>query len=161
MQKRIMLMVSILATIILCSGVSLAQDERPGTGTFIKSSEMNGICRLDIINNGYDDAVVYLSSMQKEIMVAVYIQGGDFFNLTGIDDGNYELYIKQGQKWNSRTGKFEINATSSRMEEPLTFETQKTPQGIRYSWGQVTLDEVPHGNIKKISVNEEDFPILK
>jgi hypothetical protein len=32
--------------------------------------------------------------MQKKIVAGVYIRGGDFFNLTGIDAGSYELYFK-------------------------------------------------------------------
>jgi len=159
MQKEFVLMAVFLAAIILCFGTAHAQDFAPETGTFIKASEMNGLCRLDIINNGADDAVAYLSSMQKKIVAAVYIRGGDFFNLTKIDDGSYELYFKQGQSWNASFGKFEINATRSRMEEPLIFETQKTPEGVRYTWGQVTLKEVLGGTAVVVPVSEEDFPV--
>lgn len=159
MQKESVLMAGFLVAIILCSDASCAQDDGPETGTFIKPSEMNGLCRLDIINNGADDAVAYMSTMEKEIVAAVYISGGDFFNLTGIDDGSYELYFRQGKSWNATTGKFDRNATNSRMEEPLTFETQKTPEGVRYTWGQVTLEEVPDGNAIVVPVSEEDFPV--
>jgi hypothetical protein len=158
MQRENMLIAGLLAAIILCVGTALAQDFAPQTGFFIKGGEMNGMCRLDIINNGENDAVAYLSTMQKKIVAGVYIRGGDFFNLTGIDAGSYELYFKQGQSWNNSTGRFATNATSSRMQEPLTFETQKTPEGIRYTWGQVTLEEVPDGNAVVVPVSEEDFP---
>ncbi|MCK9564455.1 MAG: hypothetical protein M0Q43_00215 [Methanothrix sp.] len=159
MQRGNVLMAGFLAAIILCFGAALAQDFAPDTGTFIKAGEMNGLCRLDIINNGSDDAVAYLSSMQKKIVAAVYIRGGDYFNLTGIEDGSYELYFKQGQSWSNSTGKFAVNATGSRMEEPLTFETQKTPEGMRYTWSQVTLDDVLDGNAVVVPVSEEDFPV--
>jgi hypothetical protein len=159
MQMKNLLTAGLLVAIILCVGTALAQDFPPQTGTFIKGGDMNGMCRLDIINNGADDAVAYLSTMQKKIVAAVYIRGGDFFNLTGIDAGSYELYFQQGQSWSNSTGKFAINATSSRMEEPLTFETQKTPEGVRYTWGQVTLEEVPNGNAVVVPVSEEDFPV--
>jgi hypothetical protein len=159
MQMKYVLMAGLLAATILCVGAALAQDFAPQTGTFIKGGEMNGMCQLDIINNGANDAVAYLSTMQKKIVAAVYIRGGDFFNLTGIDAGSYELYFKQGQSWSNSTGKFATNATSSRMEEPLTFETQKTPEGVRYTWGQVKLEEVPDGNAVVVPVSEEDFPV--
>lgn len=161
MQKEIVLMAGFLAAVIFCSGAAIAQDDRPQTGTIIKAGEMNGLCRLDIINNGADDAVAYLVSMEKEIVEAVYIRGGDYVNLTGIDDGSYELYFKQGEGWNASAGKFETNATSSRMEEPMTLETQKTPEGVRFTWGQVTLEEVVDGNAHVVVVSEEDFPVLK
>lgn len=159
MRIENVLKASLLAAIILCVGTALAQDFTPQTGSFIKSGEMNGMCRLDIINNGANDAVAYLSTMQKKVVAAVYIRGGDFFNLTRIDAGSYELYFKQGQSWSNSTGRFAINATSSRMEEPLTFETKKTPEGVRYTWGQVTLEEVPDGNAVVVPVSEEDFPV--
>ncbi|MCX6674490.1 MAG: hypothetical protein NTY37_12015 [Methanothrix sp.] len=124
MQKENVLMAGFLAAMFFCWGAALAQDFAPETGTFIKAGEMNGLCRLDII-----------------------------------DDGSYELYFKQGQSWNASTGKFEINATGSRMEEPLIFATQKTPEGVRYTWGQVTLEEVPDGNAVVVPVSEEDFPV--
>ena len=157
MPKKIMLLIYILALMILGSG-AMAQDSRPETGTIIKAGEMNGLCRLDIINNGADDAVAYLATLQKEIVAAVYIRGGEFFNLTKIDDGSYELYFKQGQDWNASTGRFETNATASRMQEPLTFETEKTPEGMRYTWGEITLEEVEDGNAVALPVDEEDFP---
>jgi len=157
LPKKIMLLIYILALMILGSG-AMAQESRPETGTIIKAGEMNGLCRLDIINNGADDAVAYLATMQKEIVTAVYIRGGEFFNLTKIDDGSYELYFKQGQNWNASTGRFETNATASRMQEPLTFETEKTPEGMRYTWGEITLEEVEDGNAVALPVDEEDFP---
>jgi len=47
------------------------------------------------------------------------------------------------------------------MEDPLTFETQKTPEGMRYTCSQVTLDDVPDGNaVVLISIegqSEEHF----
>lgn len=95
--------------------------------------------------------------MQKKIVAAIYIHGGDFFNLTGIDDGSHELYFKQGQSRSNSTGKFAINAISRRMEEPLTFETRKTPEEVRYTWGQVTSEEVLDGNAVVVPVNEEDL----
>jgi hypothetical protein len=158
MQKRFWLMAGFLTAMILFLGVTHAQEDRPETGTFIKPSEMNGMCQLDIINNGADDAVAYLSSMQKEILAAVYVRGDDYFNLTGIDNGSYELYFRQGENWNASTGRFDVNATSSRMDGTLAFETQKTPEGVRYTWGQITLAEVQDGNVDAVAVSEEDFP---
>ncbi len=83
--------------------------------------------------------------------------GGDLFNLTGIDHGSHELHFKQGQSWSKSTGKFAINATSRRMEEPLTFETQKTPEEVRYTWGKFIPEEVLDSNAVVVPVSEEDF----
>ena len=89
--------------------------------------------------------------MQKKIVE-------DFFNLTEIYGDSYELYFRQGQNWNASAGKFEINATSRRMEEPLTFQTQKTLEGVRYTCRQVPLEEVLDWNAVVVPVSEVDFP---
>jgi len=159
MNKRFYLMAGFLAAMTLIMGAVYAQEDRPETGTFIKPNVMDGMCQLDIINNGADDALAYLASMEKEIMTAVYVRGADYFNLTGIDNGSYELYFRQGENWNASTDRFDINATSSRMDGVVSFETQKTPEGVRYTWGQITLDRVQDGNVDTVHVSEEDFPV--
>lgn len=162
MQRRNALIAGLLAAVVLFVGSALAQDPasevRPETGTFIKGGEMNGMCQLDIINNGANDAVAYLSTLDKKLIAAVYIRGDESFNLTGIDAGSYEFYFKQGRSWSNSTGRFVLNATSSSMQEPMVFEIQKTPEGVRYTWGQITLEEVPDGNAVVVPVGEEDFP---
>ena len=50
MQKRSCLMAGFLTAMILFQGATHAQEDRPETGTFIKPSEMNGMCQLDSIN---------------------------------------------------------------------------------------------------------------
>jgi len=86
----------VLAALMICLAAGLAQADRPESGTFIKESDMTDQCQLDIINNASDDLVAYLCTMREEaIRAAVYIRGGDTFNLTGVDDGSYYLYFRQ------------------------------------------------------------------
>ena len=161
MQKKIALLVGI-AAMILCYASVLAQESRPDTGTFIKESMMDGRGELDIINNGADDAVAALKENKTGILVgAVYIRGGDVFKLIGIEDGSYDLYFKQGQSWNASLQKFDDEAGQSRMDDPLTFETVRVPEGIRYSMVEITLNEVPGGNTIAIPVDDEEFPDLR
>lgn len=157
MQKLVLRLFGILAALMICLATGLAQGQRPETGSVIKETEMNGLCRLDIINNGTYDAVAYLCTIQKDVLSAVYIREGDLVNLTGIEDGNYDLYFRIGESWNSSAARFDINASSSRMEEPLVFETLQTPEGVKYTWGQVTLNAVL-GNMDMVPVSEEEFP---
>jgi len=139
LQKRFTLLAGI-AVMIICSASVLALESRPETGTVITESMMEGWGELDIINNGADDAVADLKEKPTEIEgAAVYIRGGDVFKLTGIEDGSYDLYFKQGQSWNASLQKFEANDSQSRMDDPLTFETVRVPEGIRYSMVQITL----------------------
>lgn len=160
MQERITLLAGI-ATMILCCISVLALDSRPETGTFIKESMMDGRGELDIINNGADDAVaVLIVNKTGFVVAAVYIRGGDVFKLTGIESGSYDLYFKQGQSWNSSLQRFDDETGQSRMDDPLTFEAVRVPEGIRYSMAQITLKDVPVGNTIAIPVNDEQFPDL-
>jgi len=47
------------------------------------------------------------------------------------------------------------------MDDPLTFETVRVPEGIRYSMAQITLKDVPVGNTIAIPVDDEQFPDLR
>lgn len=158
MIMRDAIIVGTIAVLLLWTGSALAEQAVPETGTIIKGEEGDGICRLDIINNATVDAVAYLCSMNEEVLLAVYIQAQDFFNMTGIDAGSYELYFRQGRDWNSTAGRFENDSSNTRMENPMVFEIQKTKEGVRYTWGQITLTEVAGGNENLDSVSEEDFP---
>jgi len=161
LQKRITLLAGI-AAMILCCLVVLAQESRPATGTVIKESMMDGRGELDIINNGADDAVaVLIVNKTGFVVAAVYIRGGDVFKLTGIEDGSYDLYFKQGQSWNSSLQRFDDETGQSRMDDPLTFETVRVPEGILYSMAQITLNEVPGGNTVAVPVDDEQFPVLR
>jgi len=153
---------AILGALIFClaSGPALAEADRPESGTFIRESDMAGRCQLDIFNNASDDLVAYLCTMREEtVRAAVYIRGGGRFNLTGVQDGSYYLYFQQGQGWNASRKAFDINASSSRMREPLLFQTIRAGDRMQYSWIQITLESSGDGNVEKVAVDEEDFPV--
>jgi hypothetical protein len=160
LQKKIAFL-SIIAAMILCSASILAQELRPETGTVLKESKMDGRGELDIINKGADDAVVVLKASKTGIVeAAVYIRAGDIFNLIGIEDGSYDLYLKQGQNWNAGLQRFITNSSQSRMHDPITFETIKIPEGIRHSVAQITIRERQEGNTVAVPVDDEVFPDL-
>jgi hypothetical protein len=95
---------------------------------------------------------------EETVRAAVYIRGGGRFNLTGVQDGSYYLYFQQGQGWNASRKAFDINASSSRMREPLLFQTIRAGDKIQYSWIEITLERYGDGNVEKVAVDEEDFP---
>ena len=155
-----LLISAIMAALIFCLAAGSAVADRPESGTFIRESDMTGRCQLDIINNASDDLVAYLCTMREEkVRAAVYIRGGDAFNLTGVDAGSYYLYFRQGVSWNASREAFDVNASSSRMREPLLFQTISTADRIQYSWIEITLERSRDGNVEKVAVDEEDFPV--
>ena len=80
--------------------------------------------------------------------------------MIGIEDGSYDLYLKQGQSWNAGLQRFIANFSQSRMRDPITFETIKIPEGIRYSVAQITIKERQEGNTVAVPVDDEVFPDL-
>lgn len=158
MRAEIFLFSGIVALLFIGEAFALSQEARPDTGAIIKGGEGDGLCKLDIINNATVDAAAYLCNMNKDVLVAVYIRSGEYYNLTGIDAGRYELYFLQGRDWNATAGRFKNDSYSSRMDGPLEFETLQTPEGVRYTWGEVTLKEVIGGEANMVPVSEEDFP---
>ncbi len=158
MRTGIILFSSILATFLLGIASGSVQQAWPETGTILKGGEGSGLCELDIVNNAAVDAAAYLCDMNKSVLIAVYIRSQEFYNMTGIEAGSYDLYLQQGTDWNSSAFLFENNSSISRMEEPLVFETVQTPEGVRYTWGQIILKESPEGNMSKVAVSEKDFP---
>lgn len=159
MQKRFFIS-GILAVLMICLACGLAHADRPASGTLVRESDMDGMCQLDIINNASLDLVAYLCTMREEtVRSAVYIRGKDHFNLTGIEDGSYYLYFRQGLDWNATSQRFDLNATSSRMRDPLLFQTTRTLDRVQYTWIQITLEERRNGNVEKVAVEEEDFPV--
>lgn len=160
-MRREIAFLSLIAAIILSFTSVLAQELRPETGTIIKESKMDGRGELEIINNAADDAVVVLVANKTGIVdAAVYIRAGDIFSLIGIEDGSYDLYLKQGQSWNAGLQRFTANLSQSRMRDPITFETIKIPEGIRHSIAQITIKERQEGNAIAVPVHDEVFPDL-
>lgn len=159
LQKRALLAVTL--AVILCCACVLAQDSRPETGTVIKKSKMDGRGELAIINKDADDAVaVLIENRTGLVAAAVYVRGGDVFNLIGIEDGIYNFYFEQGRSWNSGLQRFDANASQSRMYDPIAFESVKTPEGIRYSVNQITLKKEAGRNTIAVPVGDKDFPEL-
>jgi len=160
-NKRYLLSTFILMSLIV-GAIVQAQEYRPGTGTFIKDMQRNGLGELTIINDdSRRDALAVLADLNKEPFIKVFIRAGESFKISGIDDGLYNMYFKLGNKWNQVDSKFLEDEIRYKLDRSLEFKTEETPDGILYSTWTVALKEaVSDANeaVGKVPVSEEEFP---
>jgi len=131
------------------------------TGTFLVKKISGGYGELTI-ENGLDwDAIIILSESYKPdlALISVYIQAGDTYTITGIEDGIYILYYALGKDWDSNSKKFRIKEEYARFEEEFEFETTGITY-ITYTTYTVTLYPVVGGTARTEYVSEEEFPKL-
>ena len=126
---------------------------------FIKGSTFyGGEGTFTIDNNiGGSDAVALLTYHgRKDPLVGVYIQKGSSYTIRNINDGTYDLFIYEGENWNSNTKKFENNPHYLRFEDTFPFTTSNT----EYTTWKVTLYTVVGGNADTQELSEDSFPAI-
>jgi hypothetical protein len=128
---------------------------RLATGTVVKQTgAMNGDGELTVENGLGLDAVAVLS--RETWLLAVYVQNNSSHTITGIPDGDYELFFTLGEDWDAGQGAFTRRRDLSRFEESFPFTSTSTT----YSVWSVTLHAVPGGTASSQDVPESQFPNL-
>ncbi|MHB1160834.1 MAG: hypothetical protein ACYC3V_10970 [Chloroflexota bacterium] len=132
-----------------------ASNLRPTTGTFLRDTTRNGSSKLVLSNGQSLDAVAVLTTPTDTPLVSVYIRAGDSFTLTGIRDGDYQLYFVVGEDWDNVSSGFTRNADYARAEGLLTFRY------AQYAGVSITLHSVPQGNTGVRSLDPDQFPAIR
>ena len=130
------------------------------TGTYLIKKMSSGYGELTIENGLQSDAVVVLSNFYnpKIALIAVYIQAGDTYTITGIEDGIYTLYFVIGKDWDNNKKEFRQPEMYSRFKDSLVFETTTTSTYIEYTIYTVTLHPVVGGQAETERVSKDEFP---
>jgi len=130
------------------------------TGTYLIKKMSSGYGKLTIENGLQSDAVVVLSNFYnpKIALIAVYIQAGDTYTITGIEDGVYTLYFVIGKDWDNNKKEFRQPEMYSRFKDSLVFETTTTSTYIEYTIYTVTLHPVVGGQAETERVSKDEFP---
>jgi hypothetical protein len=124
------------------------------TGTVIKQTgARNGEGELTVFNGMDLDAVAVLS--RDDWLLAVYIRPGNH-TITGIPDGNHDLFFTLGEDWDAGQGAFTRRRDLSRFDEPFRFTSTPTT----YTVWSVTLHPVPGGTADSHDVPVNQFPDL-
>ena len=128
------------------SNVSAQVPTRPETGTYIKDIDRDGFGTLVIHNNWRMDTVAVLADQDVRPLVAVFIRAKDSLNITGIEDGSYNLYFTVGNYWDPENRKFDSVFGYYRYSSPLIFETSEIGDEFEYSIYELDLYEAAGSN---------------
>jgi len=130
---------------------------RPENGAVITKRGKSGRGELSIENGTDLDALVTLS-LDGKAARAVYVRSSSSTELRGISDGNYEIFVAQGDGWNKDLRKFTDSPEYTKFEEPAPFETVRESSAIRYTRLSITLQPVVGGSAQTDPVDESAVP---
>lgn len=142
------------------SNLASAVLPRPETGTFVSPLSQKGYGEMLITNGLEDDAVVVLTGYGGSLLFAVYLRSDDQFTVEGIADGAYRMFFTTGTDWDYAKMQFGRIPEYYLMQGVMPFATKVVGGQTSYTIYEVTLHEVPDGNVERQSVKREDFPLL-
>jgi hypothetical protein len=118
---------------------------------------MAGKGQLAIQNGTDEDALVTLSRDGRAVY-AVYCRASDDTELTGIADGDYDMFVAQGDGWNRELRRFTASPDYTRFDDLASFATVRETDGIRYTRLRITLQPVIGGTAQTDPVDESAVP---
>ena len=131
---------------------------RPANGAVVTKRGKAGKGELAIENGTDEDALLTLARDGRAVY-AVYIRASADAELTGIADGDYEMFVAQGDGWNDELRRFTASPDYTKFDDPASFATVRETDGIRYTRLRITLQPVVGGNAGTDPVDPESYPV--
>ena len=131
---------------------------RPANGAVVPKRGKAGKGELAIENGTDEDALLTLSRDGRAVY-AVYIRASAQAELTGIADGDYEMFVAQGDGWNDELRRFTASPDYTKFDDLASFATVRETDGIRYTRLRITLQPVVGGNAGTDPVDPESYPV--
>jgi hypothetical protein len=131
---------------------------RPANGAVITKRGTSGKGQLAIENGTDEDALVTLSRDGRAVY-AVYCRASADTELTGIADGDYAMFVAQGDGWNRELRRFTASPDYTKFDDPASFATVRETDAIRYTRLRITLQPVVGGNAGTVPVDPESYPV--
>ena len=131
---------------------------RPANGAVVTKRGKAGKGELAIENGTDEDALLTLSRDGRAVY-AVYIRASAQAELTGIADGDYEMFVAQGDGWNDGLRRFTASPDYTKFDDLASFATVRETDGIRYTRLSNTLQPVTGGNAGTAPVYQETNPV--
>lgn len=100
---------------------------------------------LEVRNQGSEDAVVVLARGGAGL-VSLAVSAGQSSRLSGVPDGDYDLYYTAGRGWDSGLGTFVRDCEFHRFTGPTSFSSGPAPGGLAHTVQTVTIQDVPEGS---------------
>jgi hypothetical protein len=151
----------ITANPALSAAISAAPEPsgpRPANGAVITKRGAAGRGRLAVENGTEKDALLTLSRDGRAVY-AVYVRASGTTELTGVADGDYEMFVAQGDGWNAELRRFTGSPDYTKFADPASFATVRETDGIRYTRLRITLQPVVGGAAGTVPVDPESYPV--
>ena len=149
---------SILYTAALTAPAQTALNVTLSNGAVITKRGPSGKGQLAIENGTDEDALVTLSRDGRAVY-AVYCRASDDTELTGIADGDYAMFVAQGDGWNRELRRFTASPDYTKFDDPASFATVRETDAIRYTRLRITLQPVVGGNAGTVPVDPQSYPV--
>jgi len=131
---------------------------RPANGTIVfDQRKQRGMGQLTVDNGTASDGLVVLVNGTNKPLIGFYVRGKNQFTLSGIPDGNYQIFFTKGDEWDGEDRKFLKVESTKKMDSRLAFTTSATS----YSTWTISLQPVAGGNTQTSDIPPGDFPTLK
>jgi hypothetical protein len=111
------------------------------------------------IENGTDEDALVTLSRDGRAVYAVYCRASDDTELTGIADGDYDMFVAQGDGWNRELRRFTASPDYTKFDDPASFATVRETDAIRYTRLRITLQPAVGGNAGTVPVDPESYPV--
>ncbi len=132
------------------------------TGTrLIQDRATAGLGKLETINRTNEDAYVVIVDASTHTRVRqVYVKAKDAFTLEHLDQGRYRAFFTTGLDWDGANEEFKRNASYLDFGEEMSFQEIPSSQGTLYDYRTITLNAVPHGDVRAAAISKAQFHAL-
>jgi hypothetical protein len=131
---------------------------RPANGAVLTKRGKAGRGELAIENGTDEDALLTLSRDGRAVY-AVYVRASADTELTGIADGDYEMFVAQGDGWNDGLRRFTASPDYTKFNDRAPFATVREAGAVRYTRLRITLQPVVGGNAGTLPVDPGSYPV--
>jgi hypothetical protein len=122
------------------------------SGSVLSRKGGSGPGELTISNGNGGEGVVKLVGGGKRM--SIYIGRKATATVSGIPDGNFDVYFASGVSWDGKRNTFSRNCGFTRFDDKMKF----TSGGGQYTTYRITLNKVAGGNASTKSIDPDDFP---
>jgi len=130
---------------------------RPLNGSLLADTRTRpGMGFLSLQNQTSADALVFLNEDSGTPQLAFYVRSMETFDLSGIPNGSYQVFVARGTEWNGDARAFERLEETLRMQEKLVF---KSAAGQASLWTLI-LRTLAGSTENALPISPAEFPPL-
>jgi hypothetical protein len=139
--------------------VTTDTNRRLANGTLIKKASPSGPGEVKVNNSeGSADVVVSLVPSNAVTEMAVYVRARSSATVHGIRDGTYQVYVTDGDDWETRENLFTRNCDFGKFDRTADFTTKISGDTTDYTFYEIDLNPSVYGNATESKVRPEQYP---